>query len=482
MKLYSKNIKNLVYSSLTIILSAGIFLSIYMIDYSIKSLTGFNSLWVTVPAIFFLALMFQPLSNSLQQIVDRTFFKTNYEADNIARKFSENIKKLMKKEDLAEYISRSAFKTFKLFGTACFMYDEDTKKYTCMDARGTLSDLMGTTLTSNYSFIEEMNFSGKIILLEELDYVLGSAHKFVKNWLSNKDTIKKIYQDLKGLKAHISVPCISKKRENKLVGFLLCDRKKSEDPFTREDMNLLETISNQTAISIENALMYKSQIDTIEKSMKLEKLADLGKATAGVAREAQKALFYIDDFAKNLPEKRYDKGFLEERSGTLFTEVEKMRLLMQGVLEFSRPAPLRMEPLVLNTIVDDIIMLVDDMAKKKGITIEKDCNEEINIESDRNSLKQILINLMMNAVEATPEGGKVTVGAQKKDGKIEIYVADTGPGIPDEMKEKIFEPFFTTKKDGVGLGLTIVRNTTKQLKGVIKIINIEESKILIQID
>lgn len=459
--------RGLLYTATTTVVTGLYIIAIYTSNFIFNRVPGFNVLWFMLPAIFILALLFQPIKNRLQEFIDRNFFKTKYEIDKVSHKFSEGVKKLMKIKELAEYISRSAMQTFRLFGSACFIYDEEKTAYVCEDARGSLAALKGSQVSGDLEIIHVMKKTGHLIIAEEMQFAVDKTRRVKKDDNRDRSSMQKMLGEMSELKSVIAIPSISKKKDYKLIAFLVTDKKKSEDAFSNSDITLLENLASQVVMSIENAMLYKEQLKTIEKSMNIEKLADLGKATAGVASEAQSALSYIEWFSNQLASKKDDREFLLGQSKTLFAEVEKMRLLMQGVLEFSKPSMLRIDRLNAKKIIDDVFILVQETAAKRGINISVSCEEGLEIGADKNGMKQILLNLFMNAIEAMPDGGQLSVTAKTEDGAPVMYISDTGHGITPQVMQRIFDPFFTTKEHGIGLGLSIVDQSVKAMNGTI---------------
>jgi signal transduction histidine kinase len=459
--------RGMLYTATTAVVAALYVSAIYGSRYLLLLFPGASEIWFMLPAIFVLALLFQPIKNRLQDLIDRNFFKTKYEGDKIAHRFSEGVKKLMKTKELAEYISRSAMQTFKLFGAACFIYNEEKGAYVCEDGRGSMASLNGAELPGSLEMAARMKKTGHLIVAEELQFAADRTRRLKKEAGADIWDGQNVTAEMKRLGAVIAVPSISKKKDYRLIAFLVAGGKKSEDAFSGSDINLLENLAGQVAISIENAMLYREQLKAIEKSMSIEKLADLGKATAGVAGEAQSALSYIEWFSNQLAEKKNDTQFLTDQARALFTETEKMKLLMQGVLEYSRPSPLKIEKVPAKKTVEDIAALMQEAAGKQGIGITISCDEGLEISADKNGLKQVLLNLLMNAVEAAGQGGKVEIRALEEEGRPVIYVSDTGPGIPEQVRQRMFEPFYTTKEHGIGLGLSIVDQSLKAMGGAI---------------
>ncbi|GEM_PF-623991 len=459
--------RGLLYTATTTVVTGLYVMAIYASNFLFNRFPGFNALWFMLPAIFILALLFQPIKNRLQEFIDRNFFKTKYEGDKIAHKFSDGVKKLMKTKELAEYITRSAMQTFKLYGAACFIYSEEKSLYVCEDGRGTMGALRGAELPPDLEMAGLMKKTGHLIVAEELQFSADKTRRVEKDQGSERRPARDMLEEMRKIGAVIAVPSISRKKDYRLIAFLVADRKKSEDAFSGSDIDLLENLAGQVAISIENAMLYEEQFRTIQRSMSIEKLADLGKATAGVAGEAQNALAYIEWFSNQLPEKKNDREFLLSQSRVLFAEVEKMRLLMQGVLEFSRPSVLNIEKIAACKAIDDVVLLVQETAAKQGIKTSVECEDGLEISADKNGIKQVLLNLLMNAIEAMPGGGQLSVKAVTETGLPVIYVSDTGQGIPSNIQQRMFEPFFTTKEHGIGLGLSIVDQAVKAMGGAV---------------
>lgn len=431
--------KGILYSLLTAIMSVLYFIVIYLSENYFKTITGYSSLWFTIPAIFILALLFEPTLNFLQNSIDRTFFKSRYMAEKISRKFAEGVKKLRRIEDFAAFIARSAYKTLKLKGSASFVFDENSGVFVCLEAKGSLSELKGSTIDPDSPAVKMMAEKRSALLKDETTMP--------------EDNFQ------------LCVPALSSGKNGRLLGFLAADSKINNTPFSIEEIELLETLANQTASGIENALLYKQQIATIEKSLKLEKLASLGEATAGVAHEAKNALGYVSAFSQLL-EKNVDKPeFLENASRAFPAEVGRIKVILQGIEDYSKQTEQNAENINVKQLIDETIVLVRDQAKGKNVVIDSSVDASVHITADKNRMKQVLLNLFMNAIEAMPSGGILSANTERSGQELSIRVSDTGTGITRETLQKIFEPFYTTKKQGTGLGLAIVKRIIEENKG-----------------
>ncbi|MEK7376939.1 MAG: ATP-binding protein, partial [Candidatus Margulisiibacteriota bacterium] len=226
---------------------------------------------------------------------------------------------------------------------------------------------------------------------------------------------------------------------------------------------------SQAAVSINNAFMYEARIEEIERSMDSSKLADIGATSAGVAHEAKNALGSIHSFAQILELKKDDKTFLAEHVDMVSNEVERMRVLMEGVVDFSSGNAVEVRRENIKIVIEETIVLVRDQAKSKGITLEKNLADGLFVNVNKNNMKQIFLNLFINALDAMEKGGKLLIEASASDGKVAVLVGDTGCGIPEGKLEKIFEPFYSTKPQGTGLGLAIIKKAVAANGGAISV-------------
>lgn len=450
--------KGAYYSALSIIMSVLYIIIINFSEVVFHSATGLNSLWFVIPAIFFLALIFQPLSDHLKEMIDKRFFRAKYESERIAKKFSAGINKLMSARDFAKYITRVTHNTFKLKGTACFVIDDDGISYRCLHAEGTFRTLQDTVIGKASVLVEEMKAKSNAVILSELLYSAAQS--------TDPQKQSALIDGMKARRFALLVPSISAKRDVKLLGFLATDEKANSDVFSSDEITLLETLSNQTVAGIENSLFYKDQIKRTEIALALEKQASLGQATAGVAHETKNALGYIIGFSQLLPSCVDKKEFMDTAVRAFPTEVERMKVILSGIIDYSKDEVQNKERVQVKKLVDDTIVLVRDRAKGANVMIETNVDPSHHIFADPNRLRQVLLNLFMNSLDAMPGGGGILKAfSDSHKGNVYIKVSDTGSGMPPEVVKKIFEPFFTTKEQGTGLGLAIVKKIIEENRG-----------------
>lgn len=204
-----------------------------------------------------------------------------------------------------------------------------------------------------------------------------------------------------------------------------------------------------------------------------EKLASLGILASGLAHNINNRLTSLKTFLDLLPYRFDDPEFTGEFLQTCREDLEKIVLLVQELTRFAFSERLPQPPEPLSELVVRAIGHLDDEIARKGIRIRTQFDEVPRLPVDTEGMKQLLINLLKNAVQASPAGGEVRVGvAAESDGPhIAIRVEDDGSGLPMEMREKVFDPFFTTKAHGLGIGLYICHKIAALHEGSIAVDN-----------
>ncbi|MFH0812787.1 MAG: ATP-binding protein [Pseudomonadota bacterium] len=195
-----------------------------------------------------------------------------------------------------------------------------------------------------------------------------------------------------------------------------------------------------------------------EQITKAERLAALGQIVAEITHEIKNPLMLIGGFAKQLTRTYQDEKDIYKLT-IIVDEVQRLENLLMELRELYLPKTMIFEPLDINELLGEISFLAKGAAEEKNIHTILNRTPGIGlIEGNREKLKQVLLNLVKNGVEALAEGGNLSIQSRRSgDGMIEVTITDDGPGIPREHQEKIFVPFFTTKKRGSGLGLSVCK-------------------------
>lgn len=245
-----------------------------------------------------------------------------------------------------------------------------------------------------------------------------------------------------------------------------------EGVFLKEEQSLIDTVAREISLVVERreAEIYKSKLQ--DQLRHADRLATIGQLAAGVAHELNEPLANILGFAQ-LAKK--EPGIPPTSAGDLEKIVKTSlhaREIIHKLLVFSRQAPLQKTHVNLNQVVEEGLHFLETRCEKAGIELVRSLEPNLPaISADPSELQQVLVNLVVNALQALPSGGKLTVGTHRGHDHVSLVVADTGTGMTEDVKSKIFMPFFTTKDadQGTGLGLTVVHGIVSSHGGVIHV-------------
>lgn len=210
--------------------------------------------------------------------------------------------------------------------------------------------------------------------------------------------------------------------------------------------------------------------------LRSEKLAAVGQLTASIAHEVNNPIAVIqgnlDLLRAQLPAQT--AAAVHEELQLIDQQIDRMRLIVTQLLQFARPSEYAgyVAPVDTAQVAEDCLVLVAHLLARTRITLERDLRATRHPALSRNELQQVLVNLLVNAIHAMPEGGRLTLATRdvEPDG-VEIRVADTGPGLEAELMDQLFQPFVTRKKDGTGLGLWISRSIVERYGGDLRAAN-----------
>jgi signal transduction histidine kinase len=213
--------------------------------------------------------------------------------------------------------------------------------------------------------------------------------------------------------------------------------------------------------------------DLLKQMAYNEKMAELGRISSGVVHELNAPLSVITSAAQLILREQEVSEFVREMVSRIKSEAQRLSQLTRGLLNFSRQDEATEETDV-NLAVEFILDFLVYEAAKRSVTVLRNLDYHLQaIRMDGNLLKQILLNIIMNSLQAMEDGGgRILVETSTvSEGEIQIVIADTGPGIPEDVQPRIFEPYFTTKKpgEGTGLGLFVTKTLVENMGGRIEV-------------
>jgi signal transduction histidine kinase len=254
------------------------------------------------------------------------------------------------------------------------------------------------------------------------------------------------------------------RREDRTAGLLVVDGPGGS--LTPDARAVLGVLAGQIAIAIEDCRLVEENVRLERQLADQERLAALGQMAATVAHEIKNPLSSIKSIAQVMSEDERLSGEYARDLSLIVGETDRLSQSVTQLLSFARRDSPAEVPCRIEQLIASVVGLFRPEAEEQGITVE--CSIESDEELDGvavSAVRDSLANLLLNAMQATPPGGRVIVEAKRLDGQALIAVRDGGPGIPTEIQQRIWEPFFTTKQRGTGLGLAIVRKRMEEAAG-----------------
>ena len=201
-----------------------------------------------------------------------------------------------------------------------------------------------------------------------------------------------------------------------------------------------------------------------------EMMTVMGRGAAEVEQGLDDPLGIIRASVQLMEDAECSRERVREAAEVIKQEIDRLDRVIKALLDFGRPATPTMRPVAVSQVLEDVALFSRTFASRAHVQIvERYSDTAPDVVADPEQLKQVFVNLISNAVQAMPGGGTLTIETGADEGFVFIRFSDTGPGIPDEMRDKIFDPFVSTRDDGTGLGLTIVHRIVDEHDGHIEV-------------
>lgn len=262
-----------------------------------------------------------------------------------------------------------------------------------------------------------------------------------------------------GLASVLCAPLV----RSKVRGVLYAARSAGQPAFGEADWEMFLVLARQAAVALENARLYAELRDYVRRMeesqqalIRAEKMAAAGRLTASIAHEINNPLQAVQNCVhlaarSELPAERRDEYLRMAQN-----ELDRLMNIVQRMLDFYRPGNIKPQVTNLSELIHYVIELLAPQLERRGIRVTIDLAADLPaVLVVRSQIQQVFLNLVLNAYDAMPEGGDLQISARQHKDRVEILFRDSGPGVPEEYRERIFEPFVSTKKGGLGLGLSV---------------------------
>jgi len=268
-----------------------------------------------------------------------------------------------------------------------------------------------------------------------------------------------------GTSSFAAVPLVA---EGKSLGMIVVDIPKSVNPIKRDELHLLQLFANQAGMAIENSMLYNrieeahsNLREARERLVHGERLAAIGEMAANLVHELKNPLITISGFAGRLLKSLPDESREHNYADTIVKEACRLEKMLSDILTFSRKPTICYSVCDLVEILQECFRNCATILEDHGVNLSASLGDaHWPLLGDAHQLKQVFLNIILNACEAMPDGGRIFVQVEGKTSQkkpvVVVRITDTGGGIQPAMLSQIFTPFFTTKRHGTGLGLAIV--------------------------
>ncbi len=280
-----------------------------------------------------------------------------------------------------------------------------------------------------------------------------------------------------------SVMCAPISRLN-VRGVLFAARGRGEAPFGEADLDMFLILARQAAVAMENARLYaelRDYVRQVEESQRAliqaEKMATVGRLTASIAHEINNPLQAVRNCLHLVERDDVPRAKREEYFTLAKSELERLMGTVQRMLEFYRPGAVRAEAVDIGELLGRVLGLMAQQMAKNRVEVRTDISPRLPaVFAVSGQIQQVFINLILNAMDAMPQGGTLHIKARRVRDGVEVLFRDSGPGVPPEHRASIFEPFVSTKEGGVGLGLTVSYNIVSAHGGVLELVTDDDGR------
>ena len=426
--------------------------------------TGYS---VTIFALMLL-LMFIAYDVKLltRATITRTLFRPRYEVAAALSGLSESVLTMWDLHASTETIVSTLASRLSVKTAALYLLDTEKVTYALASSYGFAAGYTGYPVKVGSALTRHLAHSKRALLRDELEH---ATHR--------SDTAQ-LLETLDNLEVDLCLPLMSK---DGLIGVCALGPRTPYRVYSHEDITLLETVARNAAIAIHNGMLYEELKRAQRTVQRTQRLRSLEIIAAGFAHEIRNPLTSIKTFLQLTPSRMDDVDFLTSFSQIACDDVSRIERLIKEILDYARFRDPQFMEEDLKEIISSCLHLIEVRADQQKVKIKKEFVETLpKVMVDRQQMKQTLLNLFLNALDAMAEkGGTLTVTARQvmtpiQGGWAQIEVTDTGCGIDPKDLDHIFDPFYTTKheseeREGTGLGLTIVNQIMRDHHGYIDV-------------
>lgn len=360
-------------------------------------------------------------------------------------------------EDVFDVVVTKSTETLNAKGALLRILNKETNRFEVRAAAGLGERYLNKGPVTTETILSTLSQPGKVYIITDI-------------WNAPRIEYPQQTWD-EGIRMLLDVPLAVNEQVTGLLRIYLAEQR----DLSADELDFIQTIAMQCACVIQRVSLIQRQQSRFDYlATQVEKGSSLGRMAAGIAHEINNPLAGILLYSSNMSKKVPKGGPLEDGLKIIMKETQRCKKIIQGLLDFAREQEPERALVNVNDVTNSAIGIVENEFHLRQVHIRKELAEDM-VEAllDKNQIEQVLINLLLNALQAVDDSGRVTVktALNKEKRKIQVEIADNGCGISKENMEKIFEPFFSTKANGTGLGLAVSYGIVMNHKGDIRVLS-----------
>ncbi len=416
-----------------------------------------NAFLMSVEILVFFAVL-SPLIRSLENLLGSSMFPIRTNFHEALRDASIELVHIINLYDLDKFLSKLFLGELKL--THFFFLAKDDQSHRFQTLKHAPS-----------KYKPEFSEYGELVVKLKKEKKILDIQQLSLSWSGGKEL-----RILDYFKITIVVPLVEK---NDLVGILLLGEPGVAQTWHFPEIEALELFASGLSITIARCKMHRHALDIEKRQSNLEKLAVLSELSSGVAHEIRNPMSIIATSAETIVNKELSPEETKKIAGYIQEETKRMSYLLNKILlSFSPQTDLNNASTDVCEVISHTFNLVGSQARKKNLRLVCNCKaNESKAYIDWAALTQVCLNIILNAIEATPQNGTIEARIKNKSDTVQIRFINDGEVIPESIRQQIFNPFFTTKENGTGLGLPVSKRLIQEAGGQLRILPSKEKTI-----
>lgn len=448
------------------------------IFYVFVTYVGFETMYLNaVLAAIAILVLFEPLRNKVEEQIHLVFFRQRHELESVIQKTEQRLVHILQLDEMAETVIGALESSRRATSAALYLLDADGRELSLRESFGAGAANRIEVATAR-ALLVRLRQTPSVVIDE---YARETTQKAEREQTAAQREAVLTAARLVGPIANSCVILGIRPGTSDVIGLLVVQDERVRDAFSPDEIVLLERLASMIGVVVENSRAYA-------RMKERDRLAVLGQMAAGLAHEIKNPLGSIKGAAQLLNDSAEDdegpatsQDFLD----IIIEEVDRLDRVVGSVLDYARPRKGNPAPVDVNAVVKRTVQILQPSCNDRTQLVFDLQDELASVRIDAEQLRQVLMNLVQNAVQALGErGGEVTVSTRTGRGErggvraqdkgelptwVEIVVKDTGPGISAKVLNSLFVPFFSTKTQGTGLGLAISQRIAQEAGGVIEV-------------